>query len=319
MAGKEMLDISIAGTWSTYAGSMVSILKHCGMWESHRSLADFMGMTGIAFQFIVHKACASSSVTVYDWEGDHPVFLRRIGVKTDFCFSAPNQSNYMEVCRIAEQGIKDSIHAGRGVVLWGVDTGEFGIVRGYDDEEQVFYVSGIGTGDGVHSNPILYSNLGRTFQPAPVMYCHYPVSYESRDEHDIWVDSLKFYVQYMRESKVRGDFGQGLAAYEYWINAMNTNFKPFGLRYITGVYAERKMLAYTYFESRSKRLKPDFVEIWSNIKDTFKKMHFDILEQDFNGWNHLHKPVSEAQAKQVKSLLLQAKLLEGQAVELADL
>jgi hypothetical protein len=48
-------------------------------------------------------------------------------------------------------------------------------------------------------------------------------------------------------------------------------------------------------------------------------MHFDVLEQDFSGWNHLHKPVSEAQAKQIRSLLVQAKLLEEQAVELAGL
>jgi hypothetical protein len=319
MAGKEMLDVSIAGTWSTYAGSMMNILKHCGMWESHRDLADFMGMTGIAFQFIVHKACASSSVTVYDWEADHPAFLRRIGVKTDFCFSVPNQSDYQKVCRIAEQEIKDSIHAGRGVVLWGIDTGEFGIVKGYDDEDQIFYVSGIGTRNGAQSHPILYCNLGRTFQPAPIMYCHYPVSYESRDEHDIWADSLKFYVKYMRDSKVRGDFAQGLVAYDHWIRAMDTAFEPFGLRYITGVYAERKMLAYQYFQGRSKLLKPDFAETWRSVKDIFEKMHFDVLEQDFSGWNHLHKPVSEVQAKQIRSLLVQAKSLEEQAVELADL
>lgn len=312
-----MLSISIAGTWSTYAGSMMNILKHCGMWDADRSLADFMGMTGIAFQFTVHKACASSSVTVYDWEGDHPTFLKRIGVKTDYCFSVPNQSDYRNVCIIAEKEIKDSINAGRGVVLWGVDTGEFGIVNGYDDDEKIFYVSGIGSRDGVKSTPILYSNLGRTFQSAPIMYCHYPISHESRKEQDIFADSLKFYVQYMKESNVRGDFGQGLAAYDYWINAMNTDFQPFGLRYITGVYAERKILAYKYFEGHNKVLKPYFVEIWDNIQGIFKKIHFDILEQDFNGWNHLQKQVSKTQAKDIQTLLSQAKILEEQAVELA--
>jgi hypothetical protein len=44
-----------------------------------------------------------------------------------------------------------------------------------------------------------------------------------------------------------------------------------------------------------------------------------VLEQDFNGWNHLHEQVSDVQAKQIQSLLSQAKLLEEQAVELAVL
>ncbi|RKN79203.1 hypothetical protein [Paenibacillus ginsengarvi] len=317
MNRKETLNITIAGTWSTYAGSMMSILNNCGMWDSDRSLADFMGMTGIAFQFIVHKACASSSVTAYDWESDHPSFLKRIGVKTDFCFSVPSQSDYQNVCKIAEKEIKDSIHAGRGVVLWGIDTGEFGIVSGYDDDEKIFYVSGIGSSDGVTSSPILYSNLGRTFQPAPIMYCHYPISYEPRKEHDIFADSLTFYVRYMRESNIRGDFDQGLAAYDYWIHAMNTDFQPFGLRYITGVYTERKILTYQYFEGHNKYLSPDFIEIWDNIQVIFRKIHFDILEQNFNGWNHLHKSVSKTQAKAVQNLLSQAKILEERALQLA--
>lgn len=316
MSKKNRLDISIAGTWSTYAGSMMNVLKHCGMWGSNRSLSDFMGMTGIAFQFIVHKACSSSSVTVYDWESDHPAFLKRIGVTTDFCFSVQHLADYLHVCKIAEQEIKDSIDAGRGVVLWGVDIGEFGIINGYDDEEQVFYVSGIGTSDGVHSNPILYANLGRTFQPAPAMYCHYPLSYELRDEQTILTDSLRFYVQYMKESKVHGDFAQGLAAYDNWINAMNTDFDPFGLRYITGVYTERKILAYIYFKNHFMDLNPSLVEVWDSLQGTFKKIHFEILEQDFDGWNCLNKSVSESQAKQIVKMLEQAKSLEEKAVNL---
>lgn len=50
--------------------------------------------------------------------------------RTDELYSAKQEEAISEI----KQAIKD----GRASVVWGIDTGEFGVIYGYDDEDEDF-------------------------------------------------------------------------------------------------------------------------------------------------------------------------------------
>jgi hypothetical protein len=125
----------------------------------------------------------------------------------------------------------------------------------------------------------------------------------------------------MKNSRIKGNYAVGLAAYDHWINALEQGYRSFGLRYITGVYAERKRHGAAYIHSiqLDSNALPLWAESYEQIKDIFTRMQVDILEQGFDGWNHLHKPVKSSQAKLMNALLEEAKQWEMKAVGWAEI
>ena len=60
-----MGNISYGMTWTSYVAGVYGALTGAGWWKDE--VWKLMGMTGIAFHFIMHETCCPSSVTVYDW------------------------------------------------------------------------------------------------------------------------------------------------------------------------------------------------------------------------------------------------------------
>lgn len=124
-------------------------------------VSQMMGMTGIGFHFIVHEECCPSSVTVYDWTSEHQQAMARIGVFAELNMAEPGTPIYDAARRHTIQRVRESVDRGIGAILWGVDTGEFGVAYGYDDDDQVLLVSGVasaGSDSGL--------TQGRTESPA---------------------------------------------------------------------------------------------------------------------------------------------------------
>ena len=286
MASKK-LTARIEGSWSTYAASAFGVIRDCGMWDLDKTwYGAFLGLAGICFQTIYDKQCSAGCVTAYDWECEHNKFMQRIGVEAGTCCSWDGSPH-----PTALEKIKSSIDAGRGTVLWGVDTGEFGVIYGYDDNDGVLFASGIGGKDSQESNPILYQNLGRTF--GNILYCQYPVGYVSRSWEDMVKDSLQYYIQHMTAP----DETYGLNAYDNLIYALENGCDDFGLRYSTGVYTERKQQASGFFDDEARQIFSNnqtantAAGLYKEIAKSYEKIHFEMLGQGFDGWNHLQKPV----------------------------
>ena len=53
MAHRIINNIKMGKSWTTYMGSVHGVLKGAGMWDD--SIEMLMGMTGMAFHFIVHQ------------------------------------------------------------------------------------------------------------------------------------------------------------------------------------------------------------------------------------------------------------------------
>ena len=313
----KKLAARIEGSWSSYAASAFGVIKDCGMWDFDREwFGMFMHLTGICFQTIYDKKCSVYSVTAYDWEKEHNAFLQRIGITSDACCEYNGQSHPTVLTET-----KASIDSGRGVVLWGVDVGEFGIIYGYDDDDGVFLVSGIGGNDSQESNPILYQNLGRHL--GKVLYCQFPIGYVPRSLEDMVNDSLRYYIQHMTSPEKN----YGLNAYDNLLYALENECEDFGLRYTTGVYTERKQHAAGFFNDEDDAVRSIYKgnrnvekagELYKVIAKLYEKIHVEILEQGFDGWNHLQKPVSDKAKKAIIPIVREIASKEKEVVGLVQ-
>lgn len=204
-----------------------------------------------------------------------------------------------------------------------MDTGEFGVAYGYDDDDQVLLVSGVaraGSETG-ESDPVLYDNVGLTFAGAPILFCQTPIEAVPFDLEWTSRQSLAFYVEQMEKtSHIAPAYHSGLLAYDAWIQAMKTGkFNPFGLRYIAAVYADAKAHAAEYIESLSKdwntsRAMQDAAGAARQLAHVFSEM-LDALEQLPCGPEALGHPVSPAQAAELVPLLEKARALEQRQLD----
>ena len=319
MSSKK-LEIKLYGSWSTYAVFIMSTLESCGMWDVNDTYQEFLGETCIGFQILIHKNCSTIAVTYYDWKTDHTYFMNSIGVKTESCMVHPGDADYDSEQEKAISNIKASIDNGRAVIVWGIDTGEFGIIHGYDDEDGVFFTLGVNSLNSTYSDPILYENLGKTFEFSPWIYYQYPVSNKPIPKKEMIKNSLKYYVEHMEGGNSEDDYTIGLAAYDHWINSLSGDFDSFGLRYCSVIYWERKDSICLYMNI-VKRYFPDNVHVeelqtlFSEIARLYLRLREDVLNQGLDGPGDLCKPVTKDMAKEAVKVILDIKSLEEKAVK----
>lgn len=318
---KKKLEIEVFSAWNTYAISMMSVLEHCGMWNKEDTFQKFLSVTGIASQFCVDETCSSLPVTDYDWMEDHARFMERIGVQTKKYYAALGAEEYSMVQAEAVTAIKEGIEAGRACVTWGIDTGEFGVIYGYDDEDKVFFPKGIGSRNTNTSMPILYSNLGKTFEWAPVLYCEIPESVQEVDWNQAYTEALRLYVQGM-ESICKNGRAYGLTAYDAMIAAVKEDrLDSFGFRYCVGIFYERKDALLLYLEEMQKEQPSEavaqLIDSFRTTVDLYRKLMFEILGGGTEGWNTLFEPVDKARYPEIMETLGGLKASEERNIELA--
>ncbi len=317
---KKKLDIEVFSAWNTYAISMMSVLEHCGMWNKEDTFQKFFSVTGIASRFCVDTNCSSLPVTDYDWMEDHACFMERIGVRTKKYYAAPGAEEYSAVQKEAVVAIKEGIEAGRACVTWGIDTGEFGVIYGYDDEDNVFFPKGIGSRNTNTSMPILYSNLGKTFEWAPVLYCEIPEAVHEVDWNQAYVETLRLYVKGMEPVCDNGRM-YGLAAYDAMLEAVRKDkFEAFGFKYCIGIYYERKEALLLYLEEQQKEQPGEtlmqLIESFRTTVNLYRKLMFEILGGGTEGWNTLFDPVDKEVYPEIIEVLEALRASEEQTCEL---
>ena len=274
MGRKVLENISMGMSWTTYAGSVHGVLQGAGLWND--SVEMLMGMTGMAFHFIVHNRTCTSSVTVYDWAAEHFAMMDRIGVYSESTLveNSGGLNTFEKARSMAVERVKESIDKGIGVVVWApTPVLEFGIINGYDDEDEVFFVI-----DCMNENPdpLLYSNLGKS--EVPVLFIQRFYERVNVDSERIFRDSLNFGVYQWERESVIPMYGSGRKGYLNLINALEKkDFFPFGLVYLLAVYADSKRnidFYLKYIVSKSRYLKGlnEASEIYAGIKDKYSEI-----------------------------------------------
>ncbi len=318
---KKSLDIEVFSAWNTYAISMMSVLEHCGMWNKEYSFQRFLSVTGIAARFCVDANCSSLPVTDYDWMEQHADFIERIGVQTKKYYAAPEVEEYSARQEEAIKAIKKGIEENKACVVWGIDTGEFGIIYGYDDEDKVFFPKGIGNQNTNTSMPVLYNNLGKTFEWAPVLYCEIPEVVHEMDWNRAYWNALQLYVEGMQTSQDDSGRTYGFGVYDTIVEAVRENrLDSFGFKYCIGIYYERKDALLLYLEEMHKEQPSEaleeLIEAFRVTVGLYRKLMFDILEGGTEGWNNLFEPVNKECYPEIIKIIQELKASEEKNVEL---
>ncbi|HYH01972.1 MAG TPA: hypothetical protein VEC37_02640, partial [Bacillota bacterium] len=246
MGRKILENVKMDYTWTTYIAAVGGVLRAAGWWTEETY--KLMGMTGIGFHFIMHRQACASSVTVYDWLNKHLQALDGIGIHSEmFCADSFDKLNTgAKLQETAARRIKDSIDRGKGVVVWAPSKIlEFGIITGYDDADQVFFVADC---TGREVDPLLYANLGRSEVPM----LSYQIIYDriEVDREQIYRKSLEYAIgQWRKEFHISPDYASGSRAYDNLIATLEReDFDLFGLGFTVAVYADAKKSITQYLD-----------------------------------------------------------------------
>ncbi len=242
---KAIIDnIEMGKTWTSYISAVDGVLKNAKMYDDE--IWKLMGDTGMAFHFIIHKGICASSVTVYNWIEEHQSMIDRIGVQSSIkCIMDYTESKERETEKnTAIRDIKQSIDKGFAVIAWApTPLLEFGIIHGYDDSDQVFFVKEV---TGEEKDPMLYDNIG--ISDVPILYYQIIEEKIEIDENKIIQDSLKFGInQWRKEKHIDDYYSSGKKGYDYLIDALEMDkLNLTGLAYNIAVYNDSKQCLAKY-------------------------------------------------------------------------
>jgi len=121
--------------WTSMIGATEGVLHAAGLVEPSVDTTNLMGLSGRAFHLTMDERCWAGCPTLYDWPREHAATFERVGVLAECFMALPDSPVYDAARRRAILNIKASLDRGIGVVLWGVDVPEFGVVYGYDDAD----------------------------------------------------------------------------------------------------------------------------------------------------------------------------------------
>jgi hypothetical protein len=308
-------------TWTTSVGASVGVLRAAGLADASLDVSQFFGLSGRAFHMVMDETCCPSCPTMYDWSREHTAAFERCGVFAEVYTSYPDSPTYEAARRRAVTHVKASIDRGIGVVLWGVDAPEFGVVHGYDDADGVFLVDGVGRFNTGNSTPILYENLGRS-SDVPDLHYVVPVERVEWDAAAAHRAALGGYVEQMRgRVSVPSRYTAGLAACDAWVRALESDgYVPFGVRYNVAVLADARGHGVNYLARvAAEGIVPSaVVDAARETAGMYRRMLEVIEMAGPNPPAHLGLPVTPAQARALVPLVREAKGAEARQVELVE-
>lgn len=311
---KEALgNIKMGSCWTSYTAAAYGALQAAGLWQE--DISKLMGMTGMAFHFIIHDQLCPSSVTVYDWADEHLAMMDRIGIHSEVYqeFYDNEQGSYELSRQDAVKRIKESIDKGSAVVLWApTEILEFGIIYGYDDDEQVFYVEDC---TRCQVDPLLYVNLGRS--QVPVLFYQIFKGKTSIDKKEIYKASLKYALsEWNKEQHIDPRYGNGRKGYINLINAIVKNdYSISGLSYILAVYRDSKYHAAQYLGFLENEA-CGFEGIWeaSKIYERLSQIYEKMTL--FIPFSHDESSIDRGNISEVLELIKQCSVLEEEAMNI---
>lgn len=241
------------------------------------------GMTGMAFKFVAHKNLIPASTETYSLVDSSWRAVDMLGIHSEIYSGVNNSLTFPLYQENTIRRIKESIIKGNGVLTWAPGLMEFGVIIGYDDEDEVFYYK-----DRIKqfNQVMLYKNFGKT--NAVFWICQVVGNRIHKDIRDIYRDSLEVCVDeweipYKANPHTRNEFGSGKKAYEYLINALETQeYHEFGACRIINYNILAKNETYLYINE----VKNEFPELntaagkYRVLNDIYQKIH-EIVPEDY--------------------------------------
>ena len=142
----------------SYIDSLYTILTAAGRFQGPKYMLS--GLTGMAFKMSVHEQLLPLSVSAYgQWGNEHKPAVTNLGLLSESDGGRTRHPTFRWYQEQAVIAVKQSLDRGVGVIYW---IPEFGVIQGYDDADQVFFVQ---DGWNAESQVVLYKNFGLNFTP----------------------------------------------------------------------------------------------------------------------------------------------------------
>ncbi|WP_309119323.1 RNA polymerase sigma factor [Paenibacillus sp.] len=225
---------------TSFAGAVHAVLTYAG--EGNRSLTDVMGLTAQAFRLTVEEErIDASGPAMYFWESKFHDGLSNLGFESAHAGdggSPPTPFLLNEAISHARRSIVRGVPA----IAWDVGAPEFGIVYGYDDEEQQLYAE-----DAKGKYVIPYDRFGRgesggvfvlsVTEPKPIL------------EREATMNALEMAVRHAYGEMTFVGYVCGLPAYDCWIEAFRKRrIDGIGNAYTLGIAVEARGYAARFLQ-----------------------------------------------------------------------
>jgi hypothetical protein len=271
MTRREIPNIHLGHTWNSYVGSAQAALAASGFWQGETS--TLMGLTGFAFHFQINEGICPSSPTSFSWRDMSMYAMDRLGVYSEAFEVAPGLNTEERQRARAIERIKASIDEGRPAIVWAPSPVlEFGVLCGYDDEDEAFSARSYGPPQ-LSSDPMLYDNLGRG--EVPILFYQLLLGSQEVDLHKTRRQSLELAVRLWRATPEHP--GRGQAGYGVLMRSLERkDFVPFGLAYNATLYADAKRHTHAYLsELCEQRALPGLErarDSYAKVAENFSKL-----------------------------------------------
>ena len=250
----------------SFTDALYAVLTAAGLFEGPKFMLS--GLSGMAFKFAVHEKLFPLSVTAYgQWGHEHGPAIDNLGVYTGSDGGRTRHDSFAAYQQIAIESVKQSLDRGRACVYW---IPEFGVIHGYDNEDQVFYVQ---DGWSRETRYVLYDNFGINI--TPFWYCQFVGIKVDIPLRDAVLESLRLALaDWEIPYKTLPDLSiaSGRLAYNYLIRALRQgDFDSGGAAYILESYQISRSEIRTYLHEVQSEL-PGLMELHSIYADLDARM-----------------------------------------------
>lgn len=253
----------------SYIDSLYAVLTAAGLFEGPKYMLS--GLTGMAFKFAVHERLLPMSVTAYgNWGDEHGPGVDNAGLLTISDGGRTRHPTFRRYQQEAVEATRHSLDRGIGVIYW---IPEFGVIRGYDDEDRVFYAADGWSGE---DQIVLYDNFGLNF--TGFWYAewveeriHVPLETMALESMRLALDDWATPYKTLPNT----DIGAGKLAYHYLAQALRSgDYDADGARYIID--------SYLYSRGEIRRYLSDLALLWPQLSDAAGL--YERIGESFEGW-----------------------------------
>ncbi|UQZ35170.1 hypothetical protein C2I18_17545 [Paenibacillus sp. PK3_47] len=271
------------------------------------------GLSGMAFKFSVHRRLLPFSVTAYgQWGTEHSPAIDNLGIHTVYDGGRSRHASSGSYQQDAILWTKQSIDSGLGVIYW---IPEFGVIYGYDDEAEVFYMQ-----DGRNHAPqmLLYDNFGMNI--TPYWYCRIFGKQVNIPPADAVLESLRLALQDWNtpyKTLPDKDIASGRLAYRYLHDALvKREYEPWGAGYSLDTYMHSRREISDYLQE-VKTLLPGLAEVQQLYQELSDRMSGEITAVLPSLYGN--RQPEESKLTSLCTALVQAQALEERAMALCRL
>jgi predicted DNA-binding protein YlxM (UPF0122 family) len=220
---------------TSFAGAVYAVLPYTS--RAHYTLTEVMGLTSQAFRLTVEEEyIGPTGPSMYFWESKFRDGLLHLGLESEHSGDggAP-PTPYMLNKSIAH--IRRSLMLGIPVIGWDFAEPEFGIIYGYDDEEQLLYAE-----DARGKRQIPYDRLGRGLSGG--LFVLSVTGEQPVEQWEAVAQALDMAIQHAYGELTFVGYVCGLTAYDCWMDAFRKKrVDPLGNAYTLGIAAEARAYA----------------------------------------------------------------------------